>query len=32
MVILRCSAKNCDRSYKTGGEKEDKKEGMCAAM
>jgi hypothetical protein len=28
IIILRCSTKNCDRSYKTGGEKEDKKEGM----
>lgn len=28
VIILTCSTKNCDRSYKIGGDKTDKKEGM----
>ncbi len=28
IIIYNCSAKNFDRSYRTGGEKEDKKVGM----
>lgn len=32
IIILICSAKNCDRSYKTGGEKEDKKDEICTVQ
>jgi hypothetical protein len=37
IIVLTCSTKNCDRSYKMGGDKADKKGGMyycteCRAM